>query len=150
MATQVDAEGWTAAIPQIREHYDRFGDKLPAQLQMAVDSLEAKLGFFTPKDFSVDAFLSGVLRDDPNPRNRANCFFAMGSRASVATAERCFLTAAADLRAFGPHRGMILSGLSNFSSRVPDATIRRVRDALLLDKGWSDAQRQKLQKIRGK
>jgi phosphoenolpyruvate carboxykinase (GTP) len=40
----VDAEGWKAAIPQIREHYAQFGDKLPAQLQMAVDSLEAKLG----------------------------------------------------------------------------------------------------------
>ena len=43
-SSRVDAEGWKAAIPQIREHYARFGDKLPAQLQMAVDSLEAKLG----------------------------------------------------------------------------------------------------------
>jgi phosphoenolpyruvate carboxykinase (GTP) len=39
----VDQEGWRAAIPQIREHYAQFGDKLPAQLQMAVDTLEAKL-----------------------------------------------------------------------------------------------------------
>ncbi len=39
----VDVEGWTRAIPQIREHYARYGDKLPAQLQMAVDALEANL-----------------------------------------------------------------------------------------------------------
>jgi phosphoenolpyruvate carboxykinase (GTP) len=39
----VDREGWQAAIPQIREHYAQFGDKLPAQLQMAVDTLEAQL-----------------------------------------------------------------------------------------------------------
>ena len=39
----VDQEGWQAAIPQIREHYAQFGDKLPAQLQMAVDTLEAQL-----------------------------------------------------------------------------------------------------------
>ena len=40
----VDADGWQSAIPQIREHYARFGDKLPAQLQIAVDTLEAQLG----------------------------------------------------------------------------------------------------------
>ena len=39
----VDVDGWTAAIPQIREHYARFGDKLPAALNVSVDSLEAKL-----------------------------------------------------------------------------------------------------------
>ncbi|MFW2334094.1 phosphoenolpyruvate carboxykinase (GTP) [Ilumatobacter sp.] len=40
----VDTDGWREAIPQIREHYASFGEKLPAQLQMAVDTLEAKLG----------------------------------------------------------------------------------------------------------
>ena len=40
----VDADGWIAAIPQIRDHYAQFGEKLPAQLQMAVDTLEAQLG----------------------------------------------------------------------------------------------------------
>ncbi len=40
---EVDRDGWRAAIPQIREHYAVFGEKLPAQLQMAVDTLEAKL-----------------------------------------------------------------------------------------------------------
>ncbi len=39
----VDVEGWTAAIPQIREHYARFGDRLPAALSVEVDTLEAKL-----------------------------------------------------------------------------------------------------------
>ncbi len=40
---RVEADGWKAAIPQIREHYAKFGDKLPAQLQMAVDALEVSL-----------------------------------------------------------------------------------------------------------
>ncbi|HEY3484786.1 MAG TPA: phosphoenolpyruvate carboxykinase (GTP) [Ilumatobacteraceae bacterium] len=39
----VDDEGWRAAIPQIREHYAQFGDRLPASLQVAVDTLEARL-----------------------------------------------------------------------------------------------------------
>ena len=39
----VDAEGWKAAIPQIREFYATFGEKLPANLHIAVDNLEAKL-----------------------------------------------------------------------------------------------------------
>ena len=39
----LDADGWRAAIPQIREHYAQFGDKLPAQLQVAVDNLESQL-----------------------------------------------------------------------------------------------------------
>ncbi len=39
----VDTAGWQSAIPQIREHYAQFGDRLPAQLQVAVDTLEARL-----------------------------------------------------------------------------------------------------------
>ncbi|HEX4981686.1 MAG TPA: phosphoenolpyruvate carboxykinase (GTP), partial [Ilumatobacteraceae bacterium] len=39
----VDADGWRAAIPEIREHYAQFGDKLPAQLHVAVDNLESQL-----------------------------------------------------------------------------------------------------------
>ncbi len=39
----VDTEGWKGAVPQIREHFDRFGDRLPAQLTKAVDQLEAAL-----------------------------------------------------------------------------------------------------------
>jgi phosphoenolpyruvate carboxykinase (GTP) len=39
----VDTEGWQAAIPQIRAHYERFGDKLPAALNLELDELESKL-----------------------------------------------------------------------------------------------------------
>jgi phosphoenolpyruvate carboxykinase (GTP) len=39
----VDKDGWREAIPQIREHFNQFGDLLPATLQVAVDTLEAKL-----------------------------------------------------------------------------------------------------------
>jgi phosphoenolpyruvate carboxykinase (GTP) len=40
----VDVAGWREAIPQIREHYARFGDDIPAALQLAVDKLEQSLG----------------------------------------------------------------------------------------------------------
>jgi phosphoenolpyruvate carboxykinase (GTP) len=39
----VDVAGWRDAIPQIREHYARFGDDIPAALQLAVDTLERQL-----------------------------------------------------------------------------------------------------------
>ena len=39
----VDTDGWKGAVPQIREHFARFGDRLPAQLTKAVDQLEAAL-----------------------------------------------------------------------------------------------------------
>ena len=39
----VDTDGWKGAVPQIREHFARFGDRLPAQLTEAVDQLEAAL-----------------------------------------------------------------------------------------------------------
>jgi phosphoenolpyruvate carboxykinase (GTP) len=39
----VDVDGWKSAVPQIREHYARFGERLPAVLDVEVDSLEAKL-----------------------------------------------------------------------------------------------------------
>jgi phosphoenolpyruvate carboxykinase (GTP) len=40
----VDIEGWKAEVPGIREHYARFGDKLPAKLNEEVDRLEKLLG----------------------------------------------------------------------------------------------------------
>jgi phosphoenolpyruvate carboxykinase (GTP) len=40
----VDTEGWRAEVPGIREHYARFGDKLPAKLNQEVDRLETLLG----------------------------------------------------------------------------------------------------------
>jgi phosphoenolpyruvate carboxykinase (GTP) len=39
----VDVDGWKSAIPQIRDHFARFGDRLPAQLSVALDTLEARL-----------------------------------------------------------------------------------------------------------
>jgi phosphoenolpyruvate carboxykinase (GTP) len=39
----VDTDGWREAIPQIRKHYAQFDGKMPAQLSMALDSLEAQL-----------------------------------------------------------------------------------------------------------
>jgi phosphoenolpyruvate carboxykinase (GTP) len=39
----VDGEGWRAAVPEIREHYARFGGKLPAQLAVSLDTLESRL-----------------------------------------------------------------------------------------------------------
>jgi phosphoenolpyruvate carboxykinase (GTP) len=39
----VDADGWRSAIPQIEDHYDRFGDKLPARLREQLDSLDKRL-----------------------------------------------------------------------------------------------------------
>jgi phosphoenolpyruvate carboxykinase (GTP) len=39
----VDTEGWIAAIPQMRDHFARFGDRLPAALNVELDTLEANL-----------------------------------------------------------------------------------------------------------
>ena len=39
----VDVDGWKSAVPQIREHFARFGDRLPDALNAEVDTLEAKL-----------------------------------------------------------------------------------------------------------
>jgi phosphoenolpyruvate carboxykinase (GTP) len=39
----VDVEGWSAAIPQIREHYASFGDRLPDGLLKSLSELESSL-----------------------------------------------------------------------------------------------------------
>jgi len=39
----VDVDGWKSAVPQIRDHFARFGDKLPAELNAQVDELESAL-----------------------------------------------------------------------------------------------------------
>jgi phosphoenolpyruvate carboxykinase (GTP) len=39
----VDVEGWRAAVPQIREHYAMFGERLPNQLMTSLDDLERQL-----------------------------------------------------------------------------------------------------------
>jgi phosphoenolpyruvate carboxykinase (GTP) len=40
---EVDHEGWLAALPQMKQHYAAFGDKLPAELRDQLESLEARL-----------------------------------------------------------------------------------------------------------
>jgi phosphoenolpyruvate carboxykinase (GTP) len=39
----LDVNGWKAAVPQIRDHYAKFGAKLPAQLSSQLDSLDNSL-----------------------------------------------------------------------------------------------------------
>ncbi|MBR5026108.1 MAG: phosphoenolpyruvate carboxykinase (GTP), partial [Victivallales bacterium] len=40
----VDKEGWKAVIPQIEQHFAKFGAKLPAELSKQLDELKARLG----------------------------------------------------------------------------------------------------------
>ena len=39
----IDQAGWREAVPQIREHFATFGDRLPAKLTASLDSLESAL-----------------------------------------------------------------------------------------------------------
>jgi phosphoenolpyruvate carboxykinase (GTP) len=41
---RVDAEGWRAEVPLIREFYAQFGDRLPEAMTEQVDTLEKRLG----------------------------------------------------------------------------------------------------------
>ena len=41
--TSLDAAGWRDAVPQIREHYAIFGDRLPTKLHDSLNSLESAL-----------------------------------------------------------------------------------------------------------
>jgi phosphoenolpyruvate carboxykinase (GTP) len=41
--TSVDVDGWREAVPQIRDHYTAFGDRLPSELATALDALESSL-----------------------------------------------------------------------------------------------------------
>jgi len=43
-ALAVDPAEWTAELPTIHEHFDSFGDKLPAALRTQLADLEARLG----------------------------------------------------------------------------------------------------------
>ncbi|HWE10075.1 MAG TPA: phosphoenolpyruvate carboxykinase (GTP) [Solirubrobacteraceae bacterium] len=40
---EVDTEGWLAQLPQIKQHYAEFGEKLPSQLHAQLDELEQRL-----------------------------------------------------------------------------------------------------------
>ena len=39
----VDTQGWRSAVPQIRSHYEKFGDTLPEELLKALGQLESNL-----------------------------------------------------------------------------------------------------------
>ncbi len=41
---RVDPEGWRAEVPLIREHFAQFGDRLPKELEAALEDLERRLG----------------------------------------------------------------------------------------------------------
>jgi phosphoenolpyruvate carboxykinase (GTP) len=41
--TSVDVDGWREAVPQIRDHYAAFGDRLPTELATALVALESSL-----------------------------------------------------------------------------------------------------------
>ena len=41
--TSVDVPGWREAVPQIRDHYAAFGDRLPTELATALNELESSL-----------------------------------------------------------------------------------------------------------
>ena len=41
---EVDAEGWKAELPMIREHFATFGDHLPDELREQLSALERRLG----------------------------------------------------------------------------------------------------------
>ncbi len=40
----VDVDGWKQQVPQIHEHYAKFGDKLPAKLREQLQALQERLG----------------------------------------------------------------------------------------------------------
>jgi len=40
---EVDVDGWLAQLPQMQEHYAKFGDKLPAALHAQLEELERRL-----------------------------------------------------------------------------------------------------------
>ncbi len=42
-ALAVDADAWRAELPTMREHFARFGDRLPAALEHELDALESRL-----------------------------------------------------------------------------------------------------------
>ena len=41
---EVDAEQWKAQLPQVHEHFARFGDELPDELRRQLQALEDRLG----------------------------------------------------------------------------------------------------------
>jgi phosphoenolpyruvate carboxykinase (GTP) len=40
---EVDTDGWLAQLPQVEEHFAKFGDKLPNELNEQLQGLESRL-----------------------------------------------------------------------------------------------------------
>jgi GTP-dependent phosphoenolpyruvate carboxykinase len=40
---EVETDGWLAQLPQMKQHLDAFGDKLPAELSEQLTALEQRL-----------------------------------------------------------------------------------------------------------
>ena len=41
---EVDPEDWRQQLPQMHEHYARFGDRLPKEMRTQLEALERRLG----------------------------------------------------------------------------------------------------------
>ncbi len=41
---EIDTEQWKAQLPQVKEHFAQFGDRLPAELREQLEGLESRLG----------------------------------------------------------------------------------------------------------
>jgi phosphoenolpyruvate carboxykinase (GTP) len=41
---EVDADSWNEQLPQMQEHYAKFGDRLPGELRAQLEALERRLG----------------------------------------------------------------------------------------------------------
>ncbi|HQC52665.1 MAG TPA: phosphoenolpyruvate carboxykinase (GTP) [Lentisphaeria bacterium] len=41
---EVDVQGWKAVVPQIEEHFAKFGDRLPKEMMQQLEALKARLG----------------------------------------------------------------------------------------------------------
>jgi phosphoenolpyruvate carboxykinase (GTP) len=41
---EVDPDAWKQQLPQVHEHYARFGDRLPAEMRAQLEALEQRLG----------------------------------------------------------------------------------------------------------
>jgi phosphoenolpyruvate carboxykinase (GTP) len=43
-ALRVDVDEWRTEVERAREHFDRFGDKVPSELRAELDALQSRLG----------------------------------------------------------------------------------------------------------
>jgi phosphoenolpyruvate carboxykinase (GTP) len=41
---EIDTDGWRGQLPQMHEHFARFGDRLPGELRAQLEELEGRLG----------------------------------------------------------------------------------------------------------